>query len=65
MISTMNFPGEGVPPGGGVHNMLRVRVCAAHMGGFMGSRFSKQGSFSRQVSVNMTGRNRQKTVNMG
>ena len=24
--------------------MLRVRVCAAHMGGFLGPKFSKQGS---------------------
>ena len=32
------------PGGGGVHNMLRVRVCAAHMGGFLGPKFSKQGS---------------------
>ena len=31
-------------PGRGVHNMLRVRVCAAHMGGFLGPKFSKQGS---------------------
>ena len=34
--------------GGGVHNMLRVRVCAAHMGGFLGPKFSKQGSLFRQ-----------------
>ena len=38
-----------VPPGGGVHNMLRVRVCAAHMGGFLGPKFSKQGSIFRQI----------------
>ena len=30
------------PAGGGVHNMLRVRVCAAHLGGFLGPKFSKQ-----------------------
>ena len=36
-------------PGGGVHNMLRVRVCAAHMGGFLGPKFSKQGSLFRQI----------------
>ena len=31
--------------------MLRVRVCAAHMSGFLGSIFSKQGSLSRQISL--------------
>ena len=36
-------------PGGGVHNMLRVRVCAAHMGGFLGPKFSKQGSLFRHI----------------
>ena len=36
-------------PGGGVHNMLRVQVCAAHMGGFLGPEFSKQGSIFRQI----------------
>ena len=34
---------------GGVHNMLRVRVCAAHKGGFLGPKFSKQGSLFRQI----------------
>ena len=29
--------------------MLRVRVCAAHMSGFLGSKFSKQGSLFRQI----------------
>ena len=38
-----------VGPRGGVHNMLRVRVCAAHMGGFLGPKFSKQGSLFRQI----------------
>ena len=33
----------------GVHNMLRVRVCAAHMGGFLGPKFSRQGSVFRQI----------------
>ena len=37
------------PGGGGVHNMLRVQVCAAHMGGFLGPNFSKQGSLFRQI----------------
>ena len=47
--------------------MLRVRVCAAHMGGFLGSKFSKQGSLSRQISVNIGGfsRNGQKLSKMG
>ena len=35
--------------GGGVHNILRVRVCAAHMGGFLGPKFFKQGSLFRQI----------------
>ena len=34
---------------GGVHNMLRARVCAAHTGGFLGPKFSKQGSIFRQI----------------
>ena len=29
--------------------MLRVRVFAAHMGGFLGLKFSKQGSLFRQI----------------
>ena len=29
--------------------MLRVRVCAAHMGGLLGLKFSKQGSLFRQI----------------
>ena len=29
--------------------MLRVRVCAAHMGGFLGQTFSRQGSLFRQI----------------
>ena len=31
-ICDRSSPGKG----GGVNNMLRVRVCAAHMGGFFG-----------------------------
>ena len=31
--------------------MLRVRVCAAHMGGFLGPKFSKQGSLFRQICL--------------
>ena len=37
------------PGGGGGNNMLRVRVCAAHMGGFLGPKFSKQGSLFQQI----------------
>ena len=29
--------------------MLRVRGCAAHMGGFLGPKFSKQASLFRQI----------------
>ena len=29
--------------------MLRVRVCAAHMDGFLGPKFSKQGSLFLQI----------------
>ena len=29
--------------------MLRVRVCAAHMGWFLGPNFSKQGSLFQQI----------------
>ena len=29
--------------------MLRVRVCAAHMGGFLGPKFSRQGSLFWQI----------------
>ena len=44
-VTQRRFP----PGGGGEHNMLRVRVCAAHMGGFLGPKFSKQGSLFRQI----------------
>ena len=37
------------PGGGGVHNMLRVQVCATHMGGFLGPKFSEQGSLFWQI----------------
>ena len=52
---------------GGLHNMLRVRVCAAHMGGFLGPKFSKQGSFFGRFSLNMgeLSRNWQKIVKNG
>ena len=47
--------------------MLRVRVCAAHMGGFLGPKFSKQWSFFARFSLNMVGfsRNWQKIVKIG
>ena len=47
--------------------MLRVRVCAAHMGGFLGRKFSKQGSFFGRFSLNMGGfsRNYQKISKNG
>ena len=34
--------------------MLRVRVCAAHMGGFLGSKLNKDPFFGR-FSLNMVG----------
>ena len=48
--STLKF--VCTPGGGGVHNMLRVRVCAAHMGGFLGPKFSKKGSIFGRFSIN-------------
>ena len=47
--------------------MLRVRVCAAHMGGFLGPKFSRQGSFFGRFSINMGGfsRNWRKIVKNG
>ena len=38
---------------GGVHNMLRVRVCAAHMGGFLGRNSLNKGPFFGRFSINM------------
>ena len=35
--------------------MLRVWVCAAHMDGFLGPKFSKQGSLFNRFSLNMYG----------
>ena len=51
------------PGGGGVHNMSRVRVCAAHMGGFLGPNslnkghifsadFHKQGWVIKELAKN-------------
>ena len=33
--------------------MLRVRVCAAHMGGFLGPNSLNKGPFFRRFSLNM------------
>ena len=33
--------------------MLRARACAAHMGGFLGPKFSKKGPFFGRFSINM------------
>ena len=48
----------------GVHDMLRVWVCAAHMEGFLAGNSLNIGSFFRRFSLNMDGfsRNRQKIV---
>ena len=35
--------------------MLRIRVCAAHMSGCLGPKFSKQGSLFGRFSLNMGG----------
>ena len=47
--------------------MLRVWVCATHMGGFLGPKFSKEGSLFGKFSLNMDGfsRNWQKCVKNG
>ena len=44
--------------------MLRVRVCAAHMGEFLGPKFSKPGSLLRQIFLKheWVSRNWQKSV---
>ena len=59
----LDFPGWG----GGVHNMLRARVCAAHMGGFLGLKFSKKGSLFGRFSLIKGGlsRNWQKLQKIG
>ena len=55
------------PGGGGVHNMLRVRVCAAHMGGILGRNSLNKGPFFGRKSINMGGlsRNWRKLPKMG
>ena len=47
--------------------MLRVQVCAAHMGGFLGPKFSKQGSLYGRFSLSIGGlsRNWRKIVKNG
>ena len=39
----------------GVHNMLRARVCAAHMGGFLGPNSLNKGPFFGRFSINKGG----------
>ena len=41
--------------GQGVHNMLRVRVCTAHMGGFLGRNSLDKGTLFGRFSINMGG----------
>ena len=54
LVSTTSHCHHGcLARGGGVHNMIRVRVCAAHMGGFLGPIFSKEGSFFGRFSSKM------------
>ena len=63
MILVLKYP----PGGGGVHNILKVRVCAAHMGGFLGPNSLNKGPFFSRFSLNMCGlsRNWRKIVNKG
>ena len=39
--------------GGGVHKMLRIRVCAAHMDGFLGQNSLNKGPFFGRFSINI------------
>ena len=48
----------GNPEGGNINNMLRVWVCAAHMGGFLGQNSLNKGSFFGRFSINMGGPSR-------
>ena len=54
-------------PGRGVHNMLRVQACAAHMGGFLGRNSLDKGPLFSRFSINMFGlsRNWRKMAKMG
>ena len=47
-----NIPSLWSPHSQGGDIMLSVRVCATHMGGFLGPKFSKQGSLFRQIFLN-------------
>ena len=51
-ISVENIPGRGV------HNILRVRVFAAHTGGFLGRNSLNMGPFFGGFSINMGGLSR-------
>ena len=42
-----------VSRGGGVHDILRIRVCADGMGGFLGPKFSEQGRTRIPLSASM------------
>ena len=42
----------------GIHEILRVLVCAAHIAGVFGSKFSKQGSLFGRFSINIGGLSR-------
>ena len=41
-----------------MHNMFRVRVCVAHMGGFLGQNSLNKGPFFRRFFINMGGLSR-------
>ena len=47
-----------LPGGGGVHNMFRVRVCAAHMGGFWAPNSLNKGPFFGRFSISKGGLSR-------
>ena len=57
----------GWNPGGRVHNMLKVQVCAAHMGGLLGRNSLNKGPFFGRFSINMGGlsRNRRQKATNG
>ena len=44
--------------------MLRVQVCATHIGGFLGPKFSKQGPLFGRFSLNIGGFARNKHNNV-
>ena len=46
------------PPAGGGHNMLRVRVCATHKGGFLGRNSLNKGPFFGRFSIKLDGLSR-------